>query len=159
MASPLKTWARRSAGHWLLALPTGKDTAMRPEVFLVSLRRRLRLRLLLGFRRCPGRSCRSSLDAYGDHLASCMRAGGVQGRAKTLERAWQRVFREAGGRVRPQVLLRDLDLGLPLSDDRRVGLVAWRLPLWISSRSVADIRRVVLWAMSGSTPCISSLYY
>ena len=32
--------------------------------------------------------------------------------------------------MRPQVLLRDLDLGLPLSDDRRVDLVVWGLPLY-----------------------------
>ena len=103
---------------------------MRPDVFQTALRRRLRLPLPLGPRRCPGTRCRARLDATGDHVASCMRAGGVQRRAKPLERAWVRVFREAGARVVPQAFLRDLDLGLSLRDTRRIDLVARGLNLF-----------------------------
>jgi hypothetical protein len=118
------------AGHWLLALPTSPDTKMDPELFQAALRRRLRLPLQLGPNACPGPSCRRHLDPLGDHLASCPRAGGVQRRAKPLERAWQRVFREAGARVVPQAYLRDLDLGVSALDGRRVDLVARGLPLY-----------------------------
>ena len=66
----------------------------------------------------------------GDHLASCMRTGGVQRRAKPLERAWQQVFREAGARVVPQAFVRDMDMGVPAADNRRIDLVARGLPLF-----------------------------
>ena len=46
------------AGCWLTALPTTAETRLQPSLFQVALRRRLRLRLLLTNRRCPGRSCR-----------------------------------------------------------------------------------------------------
>ena len=82
---------------------------MKPETFQVALRRRLRLRLPLGSYRCPGSTCGRQLDVLGDHLTSCPCTGGPQRRAKPLEKAWQRVFREAGGRVVPQPMLRDLD--------------------------------------------------
>ena len=97
---------------------------MRPEVFQVALRRRLRLPLPLGRGACPGRGCQARVDALGDHLTCCGRAGGTQRRAKPLERAWQRVFREAGARVLPQPMLRDLDLGVRASDVRRVDFIA-----------------------------------
>jgi hypothetical protein len=88
------------------------------------------LPVLLQGTRCPG--CRRRLDELGDHLSSCMRTGTVQRRAKPVERAWQRVFREAGGRVLPQTLLRDLGLRpqVPAWDDRRIDLVARGLPLF-----------------------------
>ena len=40
-------------------------------------------------------------------------------RAKPLERAWQQVFKEAGARVMPQPLLRDMDLAVTSADDGR----------------------------------------
>jgi len=118
------------AGHWLMAIPASRDTEMQPELFQVALRRRLRLPLPASARRCPGRRCQRHLDPLGDHLASCTRVGGVQRRAKPLERAWQRVFREAGGRVLPQCRLSELNLGLRSTDGRRVDLVARGLPLF-----------------------------
>ena len=54
----------------------------------------------------------------------------MQRRAKPLERAWQRVFREAGGRVLPQCRLSELNLGLRSTDGRRVDLVARGLSLF-----------------------------
>ena len=103
---------------------------MTPEVFQVALRRRLRLQLTLGRKRCPGQQCARSLDTWGDHLASCMRTGGVQRRAKPLERASQQAFREAGAMVVPQAFLRDMDLGVHASGNRRIDLVARGLPLF-----------------------------
>ena len=46
------------------------------------------------------------------------------------ERAAARVCREAGARVASNVLLRDMNSGLPLADCRRVEVLANGLPLW-----------------------------
>jgi len=62
----------------------------------------------------------------------------VQRRAKPLERAWQRVFREAGARVVPQPFLRDLDVGVPPRDARRVDLVARGLRLYHGAALCGD---------------------
>ena len=120
------------AAQWLSALPTCPETTMSAEVLQTCLRRRLRLPLLMQTARCPAGGCRRRLDELGDHLASCSHTGTLQRRAKPVERAWQRVFREAGGRVLPQARLCDLDLRprIPTTDGRRVDLVARGLPLF-----------------------------
>ena len=56
------------------------------------------------------------LDQFGNHRAACPTAGVL------VRRAWsalRRACREAGVRVAPNVFLRDLNLGLSLSDGRR----------------------------------------
>ena len=95
------------------------------------LRRRLRLPLGLQDSRCPAKNCSRRLDSFGDHLASCSRTGALQRCAKPVERAWQRVFREAGGRVVPQTRLSDLDLRprIQSDDGRRIDLTARGLPI------------------------------
>ncbi len=119
------------AGYWLTALPVSSASSMRPALFQVALRRRLRLKLLLGARRCPGRCCRRNLDALGDHLAACSRSGLLQRRAVPLERAWRRVLREAGARIVPQQLLRDMDVALQSAEDgRRLDVVAYGLQVY-----------------------------
>ena len=119
------------ARYWLSALPTSKASRLSPALFQVALRRRLRMRLVLGARRCPGRCCRKPLDALGDHLAACSRSGLLQRRAVPLERAWTQVLKEAGARVVPQRLLCDLDLALCTADDgRRIDAVAYGLPFY-----------------------------
>ena len=62
-------------------------------------------------------------------LARCRPSAGVLvRRAGPLERAVARVCREAGARVATNVFLRDLNLGMPLSDGRRLEVVANGLP-------------------------------
>ena len=127
----LRSGSGPAAAAWLMALPSTPVTTLRPALFQVALRRRLRLPLLLGARRCPGRRCGCVLDREGDHLAACSRTGLLQQRAKPLERAWTQVLREAGARTVPQPLLRDLDLALQAADDgRRLDVVAYGLPLF-----------------------------
>ena len=87
------------------------------------------MKLLLGLRRCPGRHCRHFCDAFGDHLAACSRSGLLQRRALPLERIWRRIFCEAGARVVPQQMLRDLDLSVQAEDGRRIDVVGFDLPL------------------------------
>ena len=127
----LRSGSGPGAGAWLSSLLVSDATTLRPSLFQVALRRRLRLPLLLGARRCHGRHCGLSLDRYGDHLAACSKTGLLQRRAKPLERAWTQVLSEAGGRVVPQQLLKDMDLALHAADDgRRVDVVAYGLPVF-----------------------------
>ena len=125
----LRSNAGPGAGYWLTALPTSTATQLQPSLFQVALRRRLRMRLLLGLRRCPGRTCGSYCDAVGDHLSACSRSGLLQSRALPLERVWRKVFCEAGARVVPQHMLRDLDTSVQAEDGRRIDVVAFDLPL------------------------------
>ena len=78
----------------------------------------------IGPRKCNGASCNKILDNLGDHWASCMLSGRVRRRAKPLERTWARIFREAGARVVENAYLRDMGLGLPASDNRRLEILA-----------------------------------
>ena len=78
-----------------------------------------------------------------DHLASCTRAGGVQRRAKPLERAWQRVFREAGANVndhRNKPLLRNLAIpGIASTDGRQLDILATGLSVYAPLPICADV--------------------
>ena len=126
----LKSQSGPQAGAWLRAIPRERATTIRPGRMQVALRRRLRWPLLLSERHCEGRACRKELDIYGDHRAACMRSGRVLRRAKPLERTWARVFREAGGRVRENVFLRDMGVpGIGPADGRRIEVLATGLPL------------------------------
>ena len=70
------------------------------------------------------------MDAYGDHLLTCMRSGLVQTRGKGFEWAWAWVFEEAGARVTRNCLLRDLAIpGISPGDSRSLDFVARGLPL------------------------------
>ena len=126
----LLSQAGQNAGRWLTAIPSSAATTLRPVRMQVALRRRLRWPLPLGPRRCGGTGCARELDDLGDHWASCMRTGRVRRRARPLERAWARVFREAGGRVLENVFLRDMGIaGVLPRDGRKLEVVATGLPL------------------------------
>lgn len=108
---------------WLSALPTSPGTTLSPTVFQIALRRRLRLPLLLGARRCEGRGCRAWI-----HRVACAITGRLRRRAKPMEHAWVMVCAEAGAVVADQVLLRDTNVpGIGPEDSRQLDLVAWVL--------------------------------
>ena len=119
-----------SAGKWLSALPVCPETTLTTPRMQCALRRRLRWPLPLPDRHCKAKSCKRELDVYGDHLAACPRTGLLKQRGAPLERAWARAFREAGGLVRDNALLRDTNLaGIQASDQRRLEIVVSGLPL------------------------------
>ena len=64
--------------------------------------------------------------------SSCVRESGVLGRRGfAIESAASRVCREGGARVAPNVLLRDLDLAVPVAGGgRRLEIIADGLPLF-----------------------------
>ena len=126
----LRSQSGFGAAAWLNAVPTTRETTLPSENFLVSLRRRLRWPLPVTTKRCEGQSCKKELDVYGDRRAACMRSGRIKRRALPVEKAWARVFREAGGRVREEVQLKDTTLNVPPTDQRRLEVVATGLPLY-----------------------------
>ncbi len=117
------------AGRAFTALPTEKGTTMTPPRMQVALRRRLRLPLPAGQSRCRGRHCRKELDDWGDHVTACTKSGLVKRRAKPLEQAWVRVFKEAGATVLEDQQRRDMKIpGVRAGDKRAVEIVAKNLP-------------------------------
>ena len=70
------------------------------------------------------------LDALGDQRTACPTAGVLSPRCVPLERAAARVCREAGSRVANNVMLRDMNIEVPLADARRLEVQASGLPLY-----------------------------
>ena len=103
--------------------------------FRVLLLRRLRFPLPLAPRRCR---CHGELDPLGDHRSACATSGVLATRALPLEHAVARVCREAGARVARHVRLADMNLDVPVSDERRIEVVANGLPLWHGSQLALD---------------------
>ena len=58
-------------------------------------------------------------------------------RGAALERAAARVCREAGARVATNVLVRDMNV-VPLTDDRRIEVLANGLPIWQGAQAAVD---------------------
>jgi len=135
---PSSSSARRSlllsqsggpASAWLRAIPSEPAFTLSPLRLQVALRRRLRWPLPLSGGRCC-RGCNKTLDLLGDRAAACPLAGRLKLRSRPLERTWARVLREAGGRVRENLWLRDAGLpGIDPGDGRRIEVVATGLPV------------------------------
>ena len=63
-------------------------------------------------------------------------------RAVPVERVVAQICREAGGRVATDVFLRDLNMGLPISDARRLEVVANGLPSFHGAQVAVDVTLV-----------------
>ena len=114
--------------------------------FRVLLLRRLRLQLPVAPRTC---ACRGHLDPLGDHRAAL---GVRASRALPLERAVARVCHEAGVRVARNVRLADMNIDVPVSDDRRIEVVANGLALRHGLQQAVDAT-IVLAKRSQGLPC------
>ena len=109
------------ADAWLSAVPSEAALTLAPQAMQLGLRRRLRLPLPLSSNRCgPHRGCGQQVDQYGDHALAYPRTGLLARRAKTVERAWVRVAREAVGPegqvIPPQWLVHTTAPGVPAED-------------------------------------------
>ena len=130
-----------------MAVPTTELLTIEPQQFHVLLLRRLRMPLLPTGGKCR---CRHPLDPLGDHRAACARAGVLVRRGYALESAVARVCREAGGRVRTNVFVRDLNLGAARPDDgRRIEVIADGLPLFHGAQLAVDATLVSALHTSG----------
>ena len=124
------------AGAALTAVPTGRETTIPSHLFRVILLRRLRQQLPF-----TGRACRCGrlLDAFGHHRAACARTGVLGRRGFALESAAARICREAGGPVRTNTFVRDLDIPTAtLEDSRRLEVVVDGLPLHGGAQLAVD---------------------
>ncbi|CAK0891747.1 unnamed protein product [Prorocentrum cordatum] len=129
----------RCGGRHLALIPSTPESTFTPERFRALLQRRLRLPLDATASRCNGRSCQAHLDERGDHRAACPRSGRLLKRGAPIERMWARVCREAGGRVRTNVFLRDMNLpGIAANDGRRIEVVANGLPAYHGRQLAID---------------------
>ena len=123
----------------LATLPTRPEYHMGDDVFRVTLLRRLRLPLPPTARVCR---CGGELDILGDHRAACATAGVLVRRAVPVERVVAQICREAGRRVATDVFLRELNLGLPITDARRLEVVANGLPSFHGAQVAVDVTLV-----------------
>ena len=71
------------------------------------------------------------------------------GGPRTIMRAAARMCREAGARVATNVFLRDMTVGLPLADSRRIDVLANGLPLWRGAQVAVDTTLVCPLTCSG----------
>ena len=108
------------------AIPSSPLTRIDTPLFCVLLLRRLHLLLSPSSRFCR---CGRPLDPCGHHRAACAQAGVLGRRGYAVESAAARICREFGARVTTNIFVRDLDLGAPIADARRLGVVADDLPL------------------------------
>ena len=98
---------------------------------------------------CPGRGGAPNYVHLGRGSA-CPTAGVLGPRGAPLERAAARVYREAGARVANNVLLRDMNLDVPLADARRIEVLANGLPLYQGAQVAVDTTLVSPVSRDGS---------
>lgn len=135
------------AARHLTVLPTSPEFRIPPTQFRVLLLRRLRMALPLNVRRC---TCRRLLDPLGDHRAACSRCGVLGPRGAPLEHAAARMCREAGARVSTNMFVRDMNIDTPVTDERRIEVVANGLPLWGGAQLAIDTTLVCPLRADGS---------
>ena len=147
----LRSQSGPMSGAALSTAPTCFHTRIESHLFRLLLLRRLRLPLPPCVPVCR---CGRPLDSFGHHRAACPRAGLLARRGFAVEMAAAKVCREAGARVTTNVLVRDLDLGVPhpALDGRRLEVVAEGLPLFGGVQLALDTTLVspsVLTALRG----------
>ena len=115
-----------------VAIPSVKETRIDPQPFRLLFLCRLRLPLPLQARSCR---CGRPLDVLGHHRVPCADAGVLGRRGWVLENVAARVCRGEGGRVRTNLVVRDMDLGAQVHlDGRRPEIVVDGLPLCSKKR-------------------------
>ena len=143
----IRSQAGPGAGVALRVAPTNRLTTIEPHLFRVVLLRRLRLPLPLSVRSCR---CGRAIDIFGHHRAACSRAGVLGRRGFALESAVARICREAGGRVGVNTFMRDMDLPVLATDNRRLEVVVDGLPLYGGCQLAIDTTLVCAMHCDGS---------
>ena len=92
-----------------------------------------------------------SNDPCGHHRAACAVSGVLGRRGFAVESAAARICREGGARVTTNRMIRDMDLGVPITDGRRVEVVADGLPLFGGVQLAIDTTLVSTLHCDGST--------
>ncbi len=133
----MRSQAGPGASLAIMSAPSQKGYSLTPEQFQSTMRRRLRWPLPLVAATCEG--CGERLDELGNHYAACMRSGRPKIRASAVETTVAQICREAGARVRTNVRLRDLNVAVPASDERRIEVVASGLPAFGGAQLAVDV--------------------
>ena len=87
------------------------------------------------------------MDVFGHHRSACSRVGLLKPRGTPAEICVVRICREAGARVKENQLLRDLNIVVPVTDQRRIEVIANGLPFWGGKQLATDT--TVVSALSG----------
>ena len=120
----IRSQAGPGAAATLSVAPTSRETTIPSHLFRVVLLRRLRLALPVTVHSCQ------PLDPCGHHRAACAQAGVLGRRGFALESIMARISREAGGRVRTNLMARDMDVPASnVQDGRRLEVVVDGLPV------------------------------
>ena len=119
-----------------VCMPVHRVFRIDSQHFRILLLRRLRMPLPLTVHSCR---CGRLLDSLGHHRSACAVAGVLGRRGVPLENAAARICREAGGRVRTNVLVRDL-VSTPINnlDSRRLEVVVDGLSLFKGAQLAID---------------------
>ena len=133
----LRSHSGRNAGRVFTLVPTAKEYTVPAPHLRTLLLERLRLPLPAIEAFCEG--CGGQLDPQGKHRASCPTSGRLKTRAAPIERMVARIYREAGARVRFNVMLRDMNLGVSARDTRRIEVLAQDLPCYGGAQLAVDV--------------------
>ena len=133
----LRSHSGWNAGTAIAFAPTAPEYTIQPHLFRVLLLERLQLPLTITEVACEG--CQAPLDAHGRRRAACPRSGRLKKRATPIERVLARICREAGARVTFNAFLRDMNVGVPARDGRRIEVLAQDLPCYAVTQLAIDI--------------------
>ena len=79
-------------------------------------------------------------DVRGQHRAACPRSGRLRSRAVPFERTLARLCREAGATVRRNARLRDMNISVPVTDERAIEVLASGLELNHGAQLAVDVQ-------------------
>ena len=133
----LRSHSGCNAGLALAHASTAREFTIPPHLFRVLLLERLRLPLLLTEATCE--ACHGPLDPLGWHRAACPHTGRFKKRATPVERTLARTCREAGARVKFNAFLRDMNVGVRATDDRKIEVLAQDLPCFGGAQLAIDV--------------------
>ena len=126
-------------GAWvaLTAIPTSKELRIEPHLYRTIMLCRLRQPLTITYSIC---NFHRIIDPLSDHLALCATCGALVQRSYAQELAVARVFREAGRRVRTNILLRDLNVqGIDPRDGRKIEMIVDGFSLYYGNQLTVDV--------------------
>ena len=133
----LRSLPGRNAGAALACVPTAPEFTIAPHLFRVLVLERLQLPFPISEAVCEG--CGARVDTHGHHKAACKKTVRVNKRAIPTEPVSARVFQEAGARVGFNAFLPDINVGVPATDTRRIGVLAQDLPCFMGAQLAVDI--------------------
>ena len=131
----LRSHSGPGASSVLLGCPSSCEFQIQPETFRVLALERLRLPIHVTDALCE---CGAPLDHSGRHRGACPHSGRLKRRAMVPERTLARVCREAGALVRFNVKLRDMNVTVPVDDDRAIEVLSG-LPMRHGAQLAIDI--------------------